>query len=200
MGYLYTNHLRLYSVTATQLQTRRLRSLEAGVTRRGDRRHSPDGHFLIQEMSFVGRGTMGHSSNLMPSLELREQLERLATIVNKSKGSILFRRGDAVTGLFLVLNGKVSLGLETESPVFPARVLGAGCIAGLPGTVSGNPYSLTAEVVQDANLAYVPRQAVIDLLQNDQSLCFQVMELLSGEISHIRSTFKTVEPSRRTRA
>ncbi len=136
-------------------------------------------------------------TNLIPSVELKERLLGLATLVSKAKGSILFRRGDTVTGLFLILRGKVSLGLEKESPVFPTRTLSAGCIAGLPGTVSGNPYSLTAEVIQDAELAFVPRKTVLDLLHNDSVLCFQVMEMLSGEISQVRSAFKQTELNRR---
>jgi CRP-like cAMP-binding protein len=63
--------------------------------------------------------------------------------------------------------------------------------------VSGNPYSLTAEVVQDAELAFVPRQAVLDILHKDSVLCFQVMEMLSGEISHIRNAFKVTDINRR---
>ena len=125
---------------------------------------------------------------------------RLAKLISKPKGTILFRRGDAVTGLFLVLSGKVSLRLESDSPIFPTRVLAAGCIAGLPGTVSGNPYSLTAEVTQEAELAFVPRAAMLDLLHQDAALCFQVMEMLSGEIGEIRSVFKATDLNRRQRA
>ena len=136
-------------------------------------------------------------TNLIPSVELKERLLHLAKLISKPKGTILFRRGDAVSGLFLIVRGKVSLGLESGSPLFPTRTLSAGCIAGLPGTVSGNPYSLTAEVIQDAELAFVPREAVLDILHNDSVLCFQVMEMLSGEISQIRSAFKLTDLTRR---
>ncbi len=136
-------------------------------------------------------------TNLVPSVELKERLLSLATPVSKAKGTILFRRGDEVTGLFLILRGKVSLGLGNDSPLFPTRTLSAGCIAGLPGTVSGNPYSLTAEVAQDADLAFVPREAVLGLLHKDSVLCFQIMEMLSGEISQIRSAFKLADLNRR---
>lgn len=138
-------------------------------------------------------------SNLIPSVELREQLLRLAKMVFKPKSTVLFRRGDAVSGLFLILSGKVRLGLGNENPAFPARILSSGCIAGLPGTVSGNPYSLTAEVIQDAELAFVSRDAVLEILHNDSVLCFQVMEMLSGEISQIRSAFKLTDLNRRTK-
>src|ERR1700739_3084825 len=139
-------------------------------------------------------------TNLIPSPELKAELERRATIVFKPKGTILFRRGEQVSGLFLIRKGRVSLALDCESAVYPPRVLGPGTMAGVPATVSGNPYSLTAMVVEDAELAFVPRAAVLACLQNNSVLCFQVMDMLSGEISDIRSAFKQDGAGNRKRA
>jgi CRP-like cAMP-binding protein len=133
---------------------------------------------------------MGSVNNLVPSPELRAELERLASIVSKTAGSRVFRRGDEVSGLFLIQSGRVNLALDCESPIYPTRILGSGAVAGLPATVSGNPYSLTATVVEDAELAFVPRCAVVDLLKRNPTLCFQVMDMLSGEIADIRFAFK----------
>ena len=137
-------------------------------------------------------------SNLIPSPELKAELEQLATIVFKPKGTILFRRGEDVSGIFLIHSGRVSLALDCETTLYPARILGPGAIVGLPATVSGNPYSLTAKVVDDSELAFVSRDAVLECLQNSPLLCFQVMDMLSGEISDIRSAFKNGS-SRRTK-
>lgn len=139
-------------------------------------------------------------TNLIPSPELKAELEQLATIIFKSKGAILFRRGEDVSGVFLIRSGRVSLALDCETPLYPARILGPGAIAGLPATVSGNPYSLTAKVVDDAELAFVPRDAVLDCLRNNPTLCFQVMDMLSGEISDIRSAFKQNGSTRQAKA
>ncbi len=128
--------------------------------------------------------------NLVPSPELQAELERRATIVLKPKGAILFRRGDEVSGVFLIRSGLVSLALDCQTALYPPRTLGPGSIVGLPATVSGNPYSLTAKVVQDSELAFVPRDAVVECLRKAPLLCFQVMDMLSGEISDVRSKFK----------
>jgi CRP-like cAMP-binding protein len=138
--------------------------------------------------------------NLVPSPELKAGLEQLATTVFKSKGTILFRRGDDVTGAYLIRSGRVSLALDCETPVYPPRILGPGAIVGLPATVSGNPYSLTAKVVEDSELAFVSRDAVLECLQDNPLLCFQVMDMLSSEISDIRSAFKQNGSSRRAKA
>jgi CRP/FNR family transcriptional regulator, cyclic AMP receptor protein len=141
--------------------------------------------------SHRGKGEMAIPGNtLIPSPELQAELEHLATIVFKAKGTTLFRRGDDVSGVFLIRSGRVSLGLDCKTPIYPARILGPGAIAGLPATVSGNPYSLTAKVIEDSELAFIPRDAVLECLHSNPALCFQVMEMLSGEISDIRSAFK----------
>jgi CRP-like cAMP-binding protein len=139
-------------------------------------------------------------TNLIPSPELKAELEQLATVIFKPKGAILFRRGEDVSGVFLIRSGRVSLALDCETPLYPARILGPGAVAGLPATVSGNPYSLTAKVVDDAELAFVPRHAVLKCLQNNPTFCFQVMDMLSGEISDIRSAFKQDGSTRRAKA
>jgi CRP-like cAMP-binding protein len=140
------------------------------------------------------------AKNLIPSPELRAELESRATIVFKPKGATLFRRGGAVSGVFLIRSGRVSLGLDYKTRIYPARMLRPGAIVGLPATVSGSPYSLTAKVVKDSELAFVPRKAVVACLKNNPVLCLQVVDMLSGEIAHVRSAFKQNGSSRQGEA
>ena len=122
--------------------------------------------------------------------ELRSHLEAIATEVSKARGTALFRRGDEVSGVFLVRSGKIKLGLGCDESLYPSRILGEGALVGLPATMSGEPYSLTAEVLEDSRLGFVSREAVLDLLGKNSKLSFQVMQLLSEEISGMRSTMK----------
>jgi CRP-like cAMP-binding protein len=128
--------------------------------------------------------------NLVISHAMQEQFLLRATSISKPRGSVLFRRGDAVIGLFLIRSGRVSLVLEDARAAFPPRILGAGSVVGLPATVAGSPYSLTAEVIDDAELAFVPRPAVNDCLKQNPQLCFEGMDMLSGEISGTRRAIK----------
>jgi len=138
---------------------------------------------------------------LVVSVALREELLRLAiSVSSEARGTILFRRGDAVRGLFLIRSGRVSVDLDTGNTAFPPRILGAGAVVGLPATVAGSPYSLTAEVIDDAELAFVPRPAVLSCLQRNPQLCFEVMDLLSGEISGTRTALKQAGMIRESRA
>jgi CRP-like cAMP-binding protein len=133
---------------------------------------------------------MASVKNLVPSPELKAEFERLATAVFKPKGTVLFQRGDKPSGVYLIRSGQISLGLDCDNPVYPERILGPDAIVGLPASLSGNAYSLTATVVEDSELAFVPRDAVVTCLKKNPTFCFQVMDILSDEIAGIRSAFR----------
>jgi|SRR5581483_2390226 len=125
--------------------------------------------------------------NLVVPAELKKKLEERGSVISRPKGTVLFRRGDPAQGLFLVRRGEVTLGLGCESAAYPPRMLGAGSVVGLPATMSGAPYSLTAEVTEDSQLSFVPRSVVLKLLRSSPELGFAVMAILGDEISKIRS-------------
>ena len=142
---------------------------------------------------------VGSAVDLVVSPALREQLILIGKPVAIAKGSILFSRGDEVTGLFLICSGHVILELEKGHPAFPVRTLGAGSVVGLPAAVGGAPYSLSARVVADSELIFIPRDAVTECLKKNPALCFEVMDILSREISSTRTAIKSknTRPDRR---
>ena len=125
-------------------------------------------------------------ANFVVSEELRERLEEMASSSAKPAGTVLFHRGDAVSGVFLIETGKVKLTLG-ESSAYPPRKLGPGSILGLPATLAGAPYSLTAEVVENAQVGFIPRDAMLEFLRANPLLCFQVTQILGEELSEMRT-------------
>jgi CRP-like cAMP-binding protein len=119
--------------------------------------------------------------------QLQTELGHLASVLHKQKGAILFRRGDPGIGVFLIRKGKVSLQLDGDIALYPSRALGPGAIVGLPATISGEAYSLAAEVIEDAELGFVSRDDFLALMKKDTSLCLEAMDLLGKEIASIRS-------------
>ena len=116
--------------------------------------------------------------------ELRFALEAIGNPVSKTKSSILFRRGDKPVGVFVVRKGKVSLDLDGSKVA--SRTLGPGSVLGLPATLTGKPYSLTATVARDCELDFIPRRAALRLLHENSFLCFQALRILGSEISDMR--------------
>lgn len=124
------------------------------------------------------------------SAELKIEFEKISSTVSKSKGTVLFRRGDPPSGVFLVRKGRVTLQLDSAERIYPTRTLGPGSVAGLPASVSGNAYSLTAKVAEDSELGYIPREKLIKLLGENPHLCFSAMKIMSREISRMRAAVK----------
>jgi CRP-like cAMP-binding protein len=127
--------------------------------------------------------------------ELKEQLEIVGSRMKKARGSFLFRRGDEVSGVFLIAQGVIRLGLERDLPGFPARRLGPGSVVGLPATLSDTSYSLTAEVLEESEVVHVPRPRLLDLLREKPELCFHVMAILSEELTQTRSAIEQTRKS-----
>jgi len=132
-------------------------------------------------------GAAPHMTNFTVTEELRAQLKAISTPISRGKGAVLFQQGDAPLGIYLIEQGKVALHLDCGRRTFPTRVVGRGCIIGLPGTLSGTGYSLTAETVEECKLEFVAREQLLAFLRDNPGQCFQLVELLSQEISELRA-------------
>lgn len=124
--------------------------------------------------------------------ELKAHLIATGRSIERGRGTYLFRRGDPVNGIFLVAEGVVRLGLDGNPASFPWREVGAGSVVGLPATLSDSNYTLTAEVVEDSRLIFLPRQTLVELLRQKPELCFQVMNILTEELTQTRGALEQV--------
>jgi CRP-like cAMP-binding protein len=127
---------------------------------------------------------------------LKNRLKVIGTPIHCERGTYLFRRGDAVTGVFLIIQGRVRLGLEGRSPRILSREFGPGAVLGLPATLSDLSYSMTAEVVVDSELVYLPQDSMLALLRADTELSFEVMNLLSEELVATRDALMRIRKGR----
>ncbi len=130
-------------------------------------------------------------ADFVVSAELKTEFEKISSTVTKTRGTLLFRRGDPASGVFLVRKGTVTLELDSAERIYRTRTLGPGSVAGLPASVSGNAYSLTAKVAEDSELGYIPREKLIKLLGENPHLCFSAMKVMSSEISRMRAAVKS---------
>lgn len=120
------------------------------------------------------------------SIELCKRLHGVATTVRKEKGAIIFREGQPGRGAFLISSGKVRLTLDSARGLYPARTLSTGAVIGLPATLSGEPYSLTAEATTICRLDFIPRRRLLNVLLRDAEAGFQIARVLGEEIFKIR--------------
>jgi CRP-like cAMP-binding protein len=117
---------------------------------------------------------------------LHNELDRVASSDTLSCGSLLFRCGDPVFGIYLIRRGAVTMYLDAPAETHIAKALGPGEIAGLPAALTGI-YSLSARVTADAELGFIPASEVASLLERSPHLCLLAARAMSEEIARMRS-------------
>jgi len=65
--------------------------------------------------------------------------------------------------------------------------VGQECLVGLPATINGRAYSLTCEVVEDAELVYLSRQNLALMMKSETAAGMKLLDILSSEIQAVRS-------------
>ena len=106
-----------------------------------------------------------------------------------SPSAILFAQGDDPTGVFVVCSGAVRLFIRNpvSGVVTFDRTVEPGTMLGLPAVFGDKPYSMTAEVLREAEIAFVPRQRFLEMMQTDGQLCMRCLQLLSDEVRVARN-------------
>jgi len=108
--------------------------------------------------------------------------------VTEPKGAVLFRMGEPAFGIFLLRKGSLSLQLESgEGKVLVDRTVTPDSIVGLPSTLSGGRYSLTAVTLEESDLALVDRPSLIELVKSDPSIGLELMCALGEEVLEMRA-------------
>lgn len=134
------------------------------------------------------------------SAHLRYILEQSSEKFRKPKSTVLFRRGDEASGMFVILSGRVSLDLGVDSVV--GRSYGSGALVGLPSTLTRQNYSMTATVTEDAELAFLSPEAFESLLREHPDLYHPLLVILGEKVAESREDEKALleEVSSRTNA
>jgi CRP-like cAMP-binding protein len=103
-------------------------------------------------------------------------------------GGFVFKEGSKCRGVFLVISGSIRVFLPTNrSTELMERVATPGCVLGLPSSVSGEAYSLTAEAIQRSEAVHISRASLTKLMQSDTASAIKLLGLLSGEVRTLRT-------------
>lgn len=130
---------------------------------------------------------MTTTPNSVFSQTVQSQLLAKAILRTEPKGAVLFRRGEPSLGVFLVRNGSISLRLESkEGEAILDRTVRKDSVVGLPATLSGGRYSLTAVTLEATELAFVAREALLELVGSNPAIGFEILHTLGEEVVQMR--------------
>jgi len=116
-------------------------------------------------------------------------IDRIAaetTEMHVPRGEILFTRGDACRGFFLVIYGQVKLSLVTpEGTEKVVDVVGAKRTFGEALMFAGKPYMVMAQTLEDTMLLHVSRDAVLREVDRDPAFARALLAGLSQRLHRL---------------
>jgi CRP/FNR family cyclic AMP-dependent transcriptional regulator len=117
-------------------------------------------------------------------------LDSISAGATYPKDAVLFVEGQVPRGVFVLCTGRVKLTMTSaEGKCILVRIAEAGEMVGLPGTLSGSPYEVTAETLEPVQANFIPREAFLKFLREHGDASLRVAEMLT----HIyRSTLMEV--------
>ena len=111
-------------------------------------------------------------------------VERLAAITSPSvhaKGATLFVEGQVSRGVFILCRGRVKLSTTSiDGKTLITRISDSGDVLGLPATISGKAYELTADVLEPTQANFIARPDFLKFLTENGEVGLRVAQQLAG--------------------
>ena len=109
-------------------------------------------------MSFAERCVVLHSPVRPPSAMAVARLAEITASATYPKGATLFVEGQSARGVFIICNGHVKLSTSAaDGKTLILKIADPGEVLGLPATISGKPYEVSAEVLEPTQANLFPR-------------------------------------------
>jgi CRP/FNR family transcriptional regulator, cyclic AMP receptor protein len=100
------------------------------------------------------------------------------------RGATLFVEGQPSRGVFILCSGRVKLSTSSaDGRALILRIADAGEVLGLPATITGTSYELTADVIEPAQANFIARKEFLAFLKENGQAALRVAQQL-GETYH----------------
>ncbi|MGE5465901.1 MAG: Crp/Fnr family transcriptional regulator [Ignavibacteria bacterium] len=100
-----------------------------------------------------------------------------------AKGEMLFHKGDACRGFFVIIWGQIKLAFpSSQGNEKVVQVLGPRQSFGEAVMFMDRPYPVLAEAVSEAMVIHIPRKPVIELIERDTSFALAMLAGLSTRL------------------
>ena len=112
-----------------------------------------------------------------------EQCDRHKTTNNYKKGQVIFYEGNQAFGVYCIASGKVKIyktGLAGRQQI--VRIAGPGDLMGYRSLFAEEPYQATGEVLEDAVICFIDKNAFFQMLASNQKFVRAVLKKLSQEL------------------
>ena len=120
-------------------------------------------------------------------------LEKGSKTISCGGDRVLFRQGEVPDGLYILNRGELALTMTSPSGEQVMQMqASAGSLLGLPGLISGEPYTLTATARNGACLSFVSRDDFTSLMQTNPLMALKMLEVLAAEVRSAREALSSI--------
>ena len=114
-----------------------------------------------------------------------------AMVRRVARNATILRRGDATTGTFVIVSGRVRIGVMSEDGrEATLGVLGPGEILGELSVLDGDEVSADAIALEDCVLLTIERSRFLRLLRGNADLCLRLLAVLCGRLRRSNAAFE----------
>jgi CRP/FNR family transcriptional regulator, cyclic AMP receptor protein len=138
------------------------------------------------------RAVLGHSP-LFAGLEAStiDAVLAQAVVRRAVRGDVLLLRGQPSAGVFIIVTGRVRLGVVTEEGrELTLAILGPGHVMGEMSVLDGQDISADAAAIEDCVLLFLERSRFLRILRGNGDLCLRLMAVL---VTRLRNSNAAVE-------
>ncbi|HXC31657.1 MAG TPA: Crp/Fnr family transcriptional regulator [Verrucomicrobiae bacterium] len=188
------NNKQIASTGGFRFVTRnKVRAISPGAATR-----SPYGLQIIENCVTCPHREARLFCNLSPA-----PLHRLAEITSSAtypKGASLFVEGQQARGVFILCAGHVKLSTSSaDGRTLILRIAEPGDLLGLPATISGRPYEVTADVIEPTQANFISREDFLNFLREYGEVAVRVAQELSDSYQSALAEMRTIGLSRSAR-
>lgn len=124
---------------------------------------------------------MGSLASL--SGEILDELNNSKSARVYKAGQIIFYEDNKPFGVYCIEKGKVKLTKYTpDGKTYIARIASAGDLLGYRAFLTHEPYSATAEVLEEASVCFLDREVFLKALKQYPGFALQLMERLGNDL------------------
>src|SRR6266849_6251913 len=155
---------------------------EGGILRGGEVMRAPYGLEIIESCLSCPHREDRLFCNL-PSAAV-QALSAITSAAVYPKGATLFVEGQSPRGVFVLCSGRVKLSTSSaDGRSLILRISESGEVLGLPATVTGKPYELTADVIEPTQANFISREDFLRFSREHGEAALRVAQQL-GETYH----------------
>ncbi|WP_026810927.1 response regulator [Arenibacter latericius] len=144
---------------------------------------------LLQRSSTIGDQADGQVNNQLKTLsQLRQFFQENGELTTFNSGDIIYEEGDRSNLIYLITRGLIKChSMDEDGKELITSLNKVDDFLGFNSFFNNDPFLESATAMEKTELVGIPKRDLQELLENNKEISLQLVELLTGNISEIKS-------------